>query len=100
MRRWVSYHGFALNVAPDLNFFDLIHPCGLHGIRMTSLWRRLGGGSPTLAAVRAQAAERMGEALGYGRVEWRPVEDVARGGWTEGVGAMGAPLLNTRGHAC
>ncbi|RJP73707.1 MAG: lipoyl(octanoyl) transferase LipB, partial [Candidatus Zixiibacteriota bacterium] len=40
--RWVTYHGFALNVAPDLSAFDLIVPCGLSGVRMTSLARELG----------------------------------------------------------
>src|SRR5438128_4415363 len=37
VRRWVSYHGFALNVSPDLADFELIHPCGLRGVRMTSM---------------------------------------------------------------
>jgi len=35
--RRVSYHGFALNVSTDLKDFDLIVPCGLTGVRMTSL---------------------------------------------------------------
>ena len=40
--RWVSYHGFALNVAPDLSWFDHIVPCGLHDAGVTSLARLLG----------------------------------------------------------
>ncbi len=31
VRRWVSYHGVALNVAPDLEHFQGIVPCGIHG---------------------------------------------------------------------
>ena len=42
VKRWVSYHGLALNVGPDLSLFDLITPCGIQGVRMTSLSRELG----------------------------------------------------------
>jgi len=37
LRRWVAWHGFALNVADDLSGFDPIAPCGLSGIEMTSV---------------------------------------------------------------
>lgn len=37
VRRWVSYHGFAVNVAPDLDHFAGIVPCGLAGYTVTSL---------------------------------------------------------------
>ena len=70
VRRWVSYHGFALNVAPDLGSFDLIHPCGLRGIRMTSLAARLGASAPSLAEARRTAAEEMARRLGYARLAW------------------------------
>jgi lipoate-protein ligase B len=70
VRRWVSYHGFALNVAPELRSFDLIHPCGLRGIRMTSLAARLGGSAPSLAEARQVAAEETARRLGYTGVVW------------------------------
>lgn len=41
VRRWVSFHGIALNVAPDLGHFSGIVPCGLAGYGVTSL-RMLG----------------------------------------------------------
>jgi lipoyl(octanoyl) transferase len=37
VRKWVTMHGFALNVASDLNGFQNIIPCGLSGVRMTSI---------------------------------------------------------------
>lgn len=39
VRRWVTWHGLALNVAPDLSGFAAIVPCGLDGVEMTSLSR-------------------------------------------------------------
>lgn len=37
LRRWVSFHGFALNVDPDLEHFSGIVPCGIRGYGVTSL---------------------------------------------------------------
>jgi lipoate-protein ligase B len=42
VRRWVSWHGFALNVGLDLSGFDTIVPCGLDGVKMTSLEKLTG----------------------------------------------------------
>ena len=38
-RDWVTWHGFALNVNTDLRYFDLIVPCGIGGVTMTSVAR-------------------------------------------------------------
>jgi lipoate-protein ligase B len=37
VRGGISYHGFALNYNPDISCFDLINPCGLNNVRMTSM---------------------------------------------------------------
>ena len=41
-RDWVTWHGFALNVTTELSYFDLIVPCGIAGVDMTSMSRELG----------------------------------------------------------
>ncbi len=42
VKSWVSFHGFALNVNTDLSYFDLIVPCGLKNVEMTSMQQILG----------------------------------------------------------
>ncbi len=50
--RWVSMHGLALNVRPDLAHFQLIVPCGLTGRSVTSMAAELGRHAPDVPAVR------------------------------------------------
>ena len=40
-RDWVTWHGFALNVTTDLSAFEVIVPCGIPGVEMTSIAREL-----------------------------------------------------------
>ncbi len=60
VRRWVTYHGFALNVTLDPRAFDPIVPCGLDDVDMTSVARELARGAEAAVApdldVRARAA--------------------------------------------
>jgi lipoate-protein ligase B len=42
VKQWVTFHGFALNVTTDLRGFDLIVPCGINGVVMTSVAAELG----------------------------------------------------------
>jgi len=56
--RWVTSHGFALNVSTDLAPFSLIVPCGIRGRGVTSLERLLGRPVPI-----ADVAERLGAHL-------------------------------------
>ena len=45
-RGWVTWHGFALNVDVQLADFEVIVPCGLEGVKMTSVARELPGSAP------------------------------------------------------
>ena len=62
VKQWVTLHGFALNVDPDLGWFDRIVPCGLEGVTMPSVARLLGrAGDPALAGeTRAAVIRAMG----------------------------------------
>ncbi len=58
--RWVTSHGFALNVNTNLDHFDLITPCGLRGTGVTSIARLTGRHVP-LSDVRAMVTAQFAE---------------------------------------
>jgi lipoate-protein ligase B len=63
-RQWVTWHGFALNVTTDLSYFDVMVPCGIADVTMTSIERELleGANGPCLA-VPPDLGERAREAV-------------------------------------
>lgn len=69
-RDWVTWHGFALNVSTDLRYFELMVPCGIQSVTMTSIDRELGAGKVGMAEV-----ERLVSAA-FGRVFDLEVHDV------------------------
>ncbi|MEJ2638422.1 MAG: lipoyl(octanoyl) transferase LipB [Desulfosarcinaceae bacterium] len=82
VKRSVSYHGLALNCDPDLGHFDLITPCGLTGIRMTSMADLLGRPIRT-AAVRPVLVKALAAQFGLAIEAWdleAARELAARGG--------------------
>jgi lipoate-protein ligase B len=69
VRRWVAWHGFALNVAEDLRGFTGIVPCGLADVEMTSVARE--GVQGDLAAVARTVVARFVSVFGY--AGWQPL---------------------------
>lgn len=53
IKNWVTYHGFALNVTTDLSYFDMMIPCGIPGVRMTSMKELLGNNNIGMSDVEA-----------------------------------------------
>ena len=63
-RDWVTWHGFALNVSTDLSYFDLIVPCGIESVTMTSIERELAGAdAPAIFEVAAAVGGTLSEVL-------------------------------------
>jgi len=62
-RRWVTFHGLALNVDPDLHQFARINPCGFDASVMTSLAAELGS-APAMMEVKRVLTGHLGDALG------------------------------------
>jgi lipoyl(octanoyl) transferase len=53
--RWVTMHGFALNLAPDMRLFSLIVPCGIREFGVASLAELLDGQAPSVKDAAAHA---------------------------------------------
>jgi lipoyl(octanoyl) transferase len=68
VRHRVTIHGFALNVTTALDAFDLIVPCGLRDVVVTSM-AALTGAVPTLATLAPRAATALGVAFGVSFTE-------------------------------
>jgi len=72
VRKWIAFHGFALNVDPNLAHFDWIHPCGIRHLGVGSLASLLGT-APSREEVAARIAESFSEV--WGRPVTLAVED-------------------------
>lgn len=59
--RWVTMHGFALNVNADLGYFDNIIPCGIRGKAVTTLNNELGVGRVNEDEVKEKLLKHFGE---------------------------------------
>lgn len=92
IRRWVTMHGFAVNICPDLSFFHAIVPCGIAGCEVTSM-TALGRGEVSVAAFGAAIGSAFAEVFGYDgakRIELADLTAIA--GAPSGVATFGNEL--------
>jgi lipoyl(octanoyl) transferase len=68
VRRCITFHGLALNVNTDLDYFKRIIPCGLAWADVTSMGRELGA-EQNFAGVRERFLANFAEVFGYSNVE-------------------------------
>ncbi len=52
--RWVTMHGFSLNINPDLNFYKHIIPCGIKEYGVTSMAKIMGNEVPSMDEIKAK----------------------------------------------
>jgi lipoic acid synthetase len=64
VRKWVTYHGVALNVTTDSKFFNWIVPCGHRNEKITSLQKELGY-APEMAGVKQHFMRKFCKLFGY-----------------------------------
>ncbi len=73
VKQWITYHGFALNVSTDLSYFDLIVPCGIRDVVMTSVAMESGRTDTALWADTRQAVlEAFGQVFRLEPIEAEP----------------------------
>jgi lipoyl(octanoyl) transferase len=90
-RDWVTWHGFALNVTTDLSYFDLIVPCGISDVQMTSVAKEIGtaGGIADVGKVSDLVVDAFASLFDLQAVE-RPLVSFQGGFSTASLPAAGA----------
>jgi lipoyl(octanoyl) transferase len=73
-RDWVTWHGFALNVTTDLSYFDLMVPCGIAQVQMTSIEREVGRSATLGARTREQVESAFAAVFGLELMAITPAE--------------------------
>jgi len=67
VKRWISRHGLSLNIGNDLSLFELVTPCGLPGVRATSLQRELATAPVDMESVKQVFLEAFQEVFSISR---------------------------------
>jgi len=92
LSRWVSMHGFALNLSPDLSLYRLIVPCGVTAYGVCSL-ASLGRPAPEASVLAPRAQRALAERLGQVPAEFLDVSEAPLaelGAWLSSSGARAA----------
>jgi lipoyl(octanoyl) transferase len=93
VKQWVTFHGFALNVSTNLDYFDLIVPCGIRDVTMTSVAQELGR---TDGALADQTRNAVIEALGQ-VFDLTPVDQSSGQATQPSLRVLCASLVTNRG---
>ena len=78
--RWVTCHGFALNVSTDLSYYSVMIPCGIQGCEMTSMTRELNK-DPGMKNIKKAVVGRFSDVYGrfLGSLEFLTAGEVSHG---------------------
>jgi len=73
--RWVTMHGFALNVEPDLSYFSNIVPCGIQDKQVTSIYHETGT-KPSLDEVKSILMQSFDQVFGVKTVQRGSIKEL------------------------
>lgn len=67
VKKWVAYHGLALNLTQELSLFDYINPCGMKDLKMTSIHAELGSDHLEISQLKADFIVEFKKYFGGGK---------------------------------
>ncbi len=65
VKKWISYHGFALNVKTDMSHFNFIKPCGIDDKGVTSMASLLKDNTPLIKDIESEIVRQFADVFGF-----------------------------------